>query len=656
MVRLDAKICAVAVALTFNEAAHPLPAFAQQAPAGTGPSASVGAAINYETARLERRLVAVRASGTIVLDGMLDEPAWSNAPFASHFVQNDPREGEPATFDTEVRLLYDDDALYFGVFAKDDEPGRLIVNDLKKDFNTGNSDGFRIILDTFHDERNGYQFATNPAGAKWDSQMSNEGRESERELGRHLGCHDAGHGDGLVRRNPHPVPHAEVRKQRHADLGTSTSSERFGGSTRTATGRPCHASTMSSAYRSREPLKECVGCGPVRISVSSRTRRAAPTPSARQRRDGDFDAGLDVKYGVTTGLIWDFTVNTDFSQVEADEQQINLSRFSLFFPEKRDFFLENSGIFQFGTNAGQFGGGGGGGGAREMQLFFSRRIGLSDEGEPIPILGGTRLTGRQGAYSVGVLNIQQREQSTHPVDQFHSVAPAPRHSGQFRHRRHRAQQGTRRAAFQPRRRVRREFPFRRSHSQYVPRQVLFPGIRDSGSGKCICEPCRLQLSDPHVAGTDRLQRNRRAVQRRDGLRAAAGYPQLRRPVRPLSTARIACRNGCGRCSRTLNSTYSGIRTAGLDTSYHGVPLESQPPGRVERRNRRQPEDRSDSGTVHDQQFKRNRREPRPIRVQRILRVLANERGRPHIVQQPILDGHVLRRVPAEPDTSGPRCG
>ena len=95
-----------------------------------------------------------------------------------------------------------------------------------------------------------------------------------------------------------------------------------------------------------------------------------------------------MKYGVTTGLVWDFTVNTDFSQVEADEQQVNLTRFSLFFPEKRDFFLENSGIFQFGTNSGQFGGGGqggGGGGGREMQLFFSRRIGLSQDGEPIPI-------------------------------------------------------------------------------------------------------------------------------------------------------------------------------------------------------------------------------------------------------------------------------
>ena len=134
--------------------------------------------------------------------------------------------------------------------------------------------------------------------------------------------------------------------------------------------------------------------------------------------DGEFDAGLDVKYGVTTGLTLDLTVNTDFSQVEADEQQVNLSRFSLFFPEKRDFFLENSGIFQFGGGGGMGGGGGGGGGAgggrqngsQDMRLFFSRTIGLSEDGTEIPILGGGRLTGRVGRYSVGALNVQQREQ------------------------------------------------------------------------------------------------------------------------------------------------------------------------------------------------------------------------------------------------------
>ena len=135
----------------------------------------------------------------------------------------------------------------------------------------------------------------------------------------------------------------------------------------------------------------------------------------------DAQAGLDVKYGVTSGLTWDFTVNTDFSQVEADEQQVNLTRFSLFFPEKRDFFLENQGLFAFGNDNGAGGGNafnGRGNQPQDMRLFFTRRIGLSDSGQSLPILGGTRLSGRQGAYSIGVLNIQQREDDGVPATNF----------------------------------------------------------------------------------------------------------------------------------------------------------------------------------------------------------------------------------------------
>ena len=134
-------------------------------------------AIDYDTARAERRLPAKQAQGPITLDGRLDEPSWAEAPLATNFVQNDPREGEPATYDTEVRMVYDDRALYIGVFAKDPEPGNIMVNELRKDFNTGSADGFQVVIDTFHDGRNGYQFAVNPGGAKWDSQMSNEGRD-----------------------------------------------------------------------------------------------------------------------------------------------------------------------------------------------------------------------------------------------------------------------------------------------------------------------------------------------------------------------------------------------------------------------------------------------------------------------------------------------
>jgi hypothetical protein len=114
----------------------------------TSLSAQAPEPINYEAARLERAIAIGRAGGPIALDGVLDEPAWASAPVAKGFIQNDPHEDQPATFDTEVRVLYDGEALYLGVFAKDDEPGAIIVNDLKKDFNTDSNDGFRVVLDT----------------------------------------------------------------------------------------------------------------------------------------------------------------------------------------------------------------------------------------------------------------------------------------------------------------------------------------------------------------------------------------------------------------------------------------------------------------------------------------------------------------------------
>ena len=386
--------------------------------------------INYETARLDRRIQPTVATNPIVLDGAIEESDWQRAPVARGFIQNEPREGRPATFDTEVRVLYDADALYLGVFAHDAEPARMVVNDIKKDFTTEGSDGFRVILDTFRDGRNGYQFATNPAGAKWDAQTSNEGRETNANW------------DGLW------------------DVATSVTDTGWSAEIRipfiTLKFRNEDVHTWGINFeRKIRRLNEDSYWSPVpRIYDIQRVSLAGTLEGMRDLRpgrdlrikpyvlgssntvggqdaDGDFDLGLDVKYGVGTGFVWDTTVNTDFSQVEADEQQINLSRFNLFFPEKREFFLENSGIFQFGGGGGGMGGapgGGGGGGnagrqnaSQDMRLFFSRRIGLSDRGAAIPILAGTRLTGRSGPYSVGVLSIQQREVSGIPSTNFSAM-------------------------------------------------------------------------------------------------------------------------------------------------------------------------------------------------------------------------------------------
>jgi hypothetical protein len=379
--------------------------------------------IDYATARLERRLGAVRASSPISLDGRLDEPAWLAAPLAKGFIQNDPREGEPATFDTEVRLLYDETALYIGVFARDEAPSGIIVNELRKDFNTGSGDSFQVVIDTFRDERNGYQFAVNPAGAKWDAQMSNEGRDNNSNW------------DGVwdvATRIAEDGWYAEMRIPFRTLKFTQAGEQTWGINFQRRLRRLNENSYWSPLPRihslSRVSMAGTVeNLQGLRPGNNLRVKPYALASASRVGRlstRGDFDFGTDVKYGVTSGLTWDFTYNTDFSQVEADEQQVNLTRFSLFFPEKRDFFLENSGIFQFGVGGG--GGGGGGGGrqnpSQDMILFFSRQIGLSSNATAIPILGGTRLTGRAGGFSLGVLNIQQRTE--HAADSEAVITPS----------------------------------------------------------------------------------------------------------------------------------------------------------------------------------------------------------------------------------------
>ena len=423
--------CAFAIAVLFagssfgqniatGSAAIPAAGRADTAGSAGGAPPRAAADINYETIHLEKRLTAVRAAGAITLDGALDEAAWAEAPIANGFIQNDPREGNAATYDTDVRVLYNEDALYFGIFAHDMEPSKIITSDLKKDYNTGSSDGFRIVLDTFHDGRNAYQFATNPAGAKWDSQMASEGRDNNANW------------DGIwdvKTRITETGWVAEVwipfRTLKFGDADPQVWGINFERKLRRLN-EDSYWSPIPRIYDAQrvslagtlEGLRGLHAGKNIRIKPYALTSgsRVTTRPLA-----GDFEGGVDVKYGVTSGLVWDFTVNTDFSQVEADEQQVNLTRFNLFFPEKRDFFLENQGIFAFGDSGG--GGGGNFGAGRtnqiqDMRLFFTRRIGLSDEGQALPILGGTRLSGRQGAYSIGMLNIQQREDGSVPATNF----------------------------------------------------------------------------------------------------------------------------------------------------------------------------------------------------------------------------------------------
>ncbi|MBI4444986.1 MAG: carbohydrate binding family 9 domain-containing protein [Acidobacteria bacterium] len=369
--------------------------------------------INYEVARRDRRLQAVRVTEKLEIDGRLDETVWSTAPVAGDFIQNDPRPDDPASEKTEVKVLYDKENLYFGVSCYDSQ--RSLVHELKKDFTRTSGDSFEIVLDTFHDERNGYQFAINAAGAKWDAQMTNEGREVNENWDAIWSVRTQLHEDGWTAEIAIPF---KTLKFRDTDVQT------WGINFQRKLRRKNEDSYWSPLPRIYELNRVSLagtleGLEDVRPGVNIRIKPSV-IATAGQFSNGDRvytgDVGLDAKYGITAGLTWDFTYNTDFSQVEADNQQINLTRFNLFFPEKREFFLENSGIFQFS-------GGSDRGPNRvvpsnDMLFFFSRRIGLSDQGEPIPILGGTRLTGRTGPFELGFLNIHQREQGSSAETNF----------------------------------------------------------------------------------------------------------------------------------------------------------------------------------------------------------------------------------------------
>ena len=400
-----------------RERKAPVPSGSAAVPGTSVPATRPGvvgaAAIDYATARQDRRLPAVRATGTITIDGVLNEADWDRAPMAKGFIQAEPDEGQPASDDTEVRVLYDTTNIYIGVFARDPEPQNIMTTDLNNDFSRRSGDSFEIALDTFRDERNAYMFATNAQGAKWDAQMINEGRETNESW------------DALWTVKTHVGEagwYAEIaipfRTLRFGDAEPQTWGINFKRLIRRRNEQSFWSPLPRIYDLNRVSMAGTLeGLQGVRPGNDLRVKPyllGSTGKSATTHVGNDANIGFDAKYGLTPGLNWDFTINTDFSQVEADEQQVNLTRFSLFFPEKREFFLENSGVFQFGINDRLRGGRAGLPRARQNNVFldvvpfFSRRIGLSESGTSIPILGGTRLTGRAGKYAVGILNIQQR--------------------------------------------------------------------------------------------------------------------------------------------------------------------------------------------------------------------------------------------------------
>ena len=369
--------------------------------------------IDYDTIRFQKNVTAIQVNEDIVLDGELNEAAWDVALPATGFAQQFPRPGEPSRNETEARFLYDEDNLYVGAILYSVNPDNIVINELTEDFNQAQSDSIGIVLDTLHDQRSGFAFFVNAAGARKDGQIANDGQSDNFDWD---GVWDVGVSrieNGWIAEFRIPFKTLRFSSSESQEWGLQmdrrVSFER----------EDSHWSALPIRYRAtRVSMAGTLGglegisqgrnlkVKPFGVAGFIQTRQGGD-PFGEWNTDQNYDGGLDIKYGLTQSLTLDATYRTDFAQVEVDQQQVNLTRFNLFFPEKREFFLENAGTFNFGPRRG-----------RDLIPFFSRRIGLSDQGTPIPIVGGARVSGQVGRYDVGFLTMKTESTATTPSNNY----------------------------------------------------------------------------------------------------------------------------------------------------------------------------------------------------------------------------------------------
>lgn len=343
-----------------------------------------------------------------VMDGeVINDLVWKSIAPISSLTQVTPNYGAPVSEQTHIRLAYTTKMLYVSVVCFDTTPEALVVSDSRRDADLNDDDSFLFIFDTYNDQQNGFLFGTNPDGMQYDAQIDNEGEgnfSNNRQQGGVVGG-----------TNINWDASWEVKTQRgdygwSAEFAIPLKSLRFTPGENKTWGVNFQrniAKTSEVAYWASLPL----GFDIKRLSMAGKMngmslknpknlkvlpyvigqgiRDKATNPTTKSTRG---DLGADIKYSLTPALTLDLTYNTDFAQVEVDEQQVNLDRFNLFFPEKRAFFLENAGQFTVGSPG-------------EVDLFFSRRIGIGEEGELVPIIGGGRISGKIGQTNVGLLNM-----------------------------------------------------------------------------------------------------------------------------------------------------------------------------------------------------------------------------------------------------------
>ncbi len=368
------------------------------------------------TGSVARHAKAASVTTAPVIDGKLDDAAWRAATVLTDFVQREPVEGMPVSERTEVRIVTDGEALYVGAWLYDREAAQIVPSEKIRDVQLTNSDYFAFILDTYHDRQNGFLFGTTPSGIEHDEQVIREGEGGGVNVqGQNRAQSGALGGVNLNWDASWSVATSQDGEGWYAEFRIPFATIRYGAGDTQTWGlnimrgiRRRNEEAFWSRVSRQFSINRLSQAGTLDELAVPTQRIATATPyllgsSARNyATQGAFgstgDAGIDAKYGITPSLTLDLTVNTDFAQVEVDEQRTNLTRFPLFFPEKRPFFLENAGTFAAGT-------------PQAVDLFFTRRIGIDSLGQPVPILGGGRLTGRVGGLTVGALQMVTGEQN-----------------------------------------------------------------------------------------------------------------------------------------------------------------------------------------------------------------------------------------------------
>ena len=328
------------------------------------------------------------------IDGVLDDSAWEAAVIIDEFIQIDPDEGAPCSERTEMRLLYDRDFLYIGVRCYDSEPDRIVATQMRRDASLTADDRICIVIDPYFSRRNGYYFDANPLGGHGDALIEANGNFNSSWDGI-WECRASIDAEGwsveiaipfkTISFNPDTerwglnIMRFIRRKNEHARWASPSRDKSF------------NSLADAGVIEGVREIDQGIGLDvkPYGIATLMRDHEGGGS-------DLDLDAGFDMFYKVTPSLTLSTTFNTDFAETEVDDRQINLTRFPLFFPEKRDFFLQDAGIFRFG-------------GINNNPLpFHSRRIGIGPGGEEKDILAGAKLTGRVADLNLGLLDVQMK--------------------------------------------------------------------------------------------------------------------------------------------------------------------------------------------------------------------------------------------------------